>query len=163
MYIEGFIRKNIEYATQTCPANGVNENVCGDIRHCTVQVPFHFSTRIDVLRRPPVFESNTTPEEFEFFTDRLEGCDICADPVIGRNPCDQSFFFTEFYNEKPYTELVRADIAEVDIHHNPISSCCNPSEQSYWNNRKNSCKFNTKSIAKSTSIIVSITTIILQR
>lgn len=131
LFIEGFVRKNIEYATQSCPANGVSENVCGDIRHCTVQVPFHFSTRIDVFRRPPVFENNTTPEEFEFFTDKLEGCDRCADPVIGRNPCDQSFFFTEFFNEKPFTELVRADIAEVDIHHNPMSSCCNPTEQSF--------------------------------
>ena len=45
LFIEGFVRKNIEYATQTCPTgtNAANAvNVCGDIRHCTVEVPFQF-------------------------------------------------------------------------------------------------------------------------
>jgi len=65
----------------------------------------------------------------EFFTDKLQGCDACSDPVIGHNPCGQSFFSTEFFNEKPFTELVRADIAEVDIHINPTISCIVPAEQ----------------------------------
>ncbi|MEK6265659.1 MAG: hypothetical protein N2B06_12980 [Clostridium sp.] len=131
LFIEGFIRKNIEYATQTCPvvANGCG-NVCGDIRHCTVQVPFSFTTRIDFLT-PPKFNENTTATELGYFTDKLQGCDICTDPVIGRNPCDQGFFFTEYFNEKPYVELVRADIVEVDIHTNPTSNCVTPTEQRF--------------------------------
>ncbi|WP_411168401.1 CsxC family protein [Clostridium sp. MB05] len=129
LFIAGFIRKNIEYATQTCMTAGT-PNVCGDIRHCTVEVPFNFTTRIDFIREP-IFVENTTPSELEFFTDKLQGCDACADPVIGRNPCDQSFFFTEFFNEKPFTELVRADIAEIDIHTNPTSSCQTPTEQKF--------------------------------
>jgi hypothetical protein len=129
LFISGFIRKNIEYATQTCPS-GTSGNVCGEIRHCTVQVPFNFSTRVTFLT-PPIFNENTTLSELEFFTDKLEGCDECADPVIGRNPCDQSSFFTEFFNEKPYVELVRADITEVDIHTNPNSCCKNPTEQTF--------------------------------
>jgi hypothetical protein len=129
LFISGFVRKNIEYATQTCPS-GVSSNVCGEIRHCTVEVPFNFTTRVCFLRKP-VFEENTTPSELEFFTDKLQGCDICSDPVLGRNPCDQSFFFTEFFNEKPYVELVRADVTEIDIHTNPISSCQTPTEQRF--------------------------------
>ncbi|WP_346905902.1 CsxC family protein [Clostridium sp.] len=129
LFIAGFIRKNIEYATETC-RTAETPNVCGDIRQCTVEVPFHFTTRIDFLR-PPIFVENTTPSELEFFTDKLQGCDVCADPVIGRNPCDQSLFFREFFNEKPFTELVRADIAEVDIHTNPTSSCTTPTEQTF--------------------------------
>ena len=129
LFISGFIRKNIEYATETCKS-GTSGNVCGDIRHCTVQVPFNFSTRVTFLR-PPVFNENTAQSELQFFTDKLEGCDGCADPVIGRNPCDQSFSFTEFFNEKPYVELVRADITEVDIHTNPKSFCQNPTEQNF--------------------------------
>ncbi|WP_346940685.1 CsxC family protein [uncultured Clostridium sp.] len=127
LFIAGFIRKNIEYATQTCRTAGT-PNFCGDIRQCTVEVPFNFTTRITFLR-PPIFVENTTPSELEFFTDKLQSCDACADRVIGRNPCDQSLFFTEYFNEKPFTELVRADIAEVDIYTNPTLSCIVPTEQ----------------------------------
>ncbi len=129
LFIAGFIRKNIEFATQTC-TTARTPNVCGDIRHCTVEVPFNFTTRITFLR-PPIFIENTTPSELEFFTDTLQGCDVCSDTVIGRNPCDQSFSFTEFFNEKPFTELVRADITEVDIHTNPIMGYTTPTEQKF--------------------------------
>lgn len=129
LFIAGFIRKNIEYATQTCSTAG-SPNVCGDIRQCTVEVPFNFTTRITFIRQP-IFVENTTPSELEFFTDKLEGCNTCADRVIGRNPCDKSDFFTEVFNEKPFTELVRANIAEVDINTNPIVSCGTPTEQRF--------------------------------
>ena len=129
LFIAGFVRKNIEYATQTCPV-GTSVNVCGDIRHCTVEVPFNFTTRVTFLR-PPVFNENTTPFELEFFTDKIQGCDVCSDPVLGRNPCDQSFFSTEVFNEKPYVELVRADVTEINIHTNPTSNCLTPSEQTF--------------------------------
>ncbi|MDR3597369.1 CsxC family protein [Clostridium sp.] len=127
LFIAGFVRKNIEYATQTCITAGT-PNFCGDIRQCTVEVPFNFTTRVTFLR-PPVFTENTTPSELEFFTDELQGCDICADPVLGRNPCDQSFLFTENFNEKPFVELVNAVVTEVDIHKNPTASCTIPTEQ----------------------------------
>ena len=129
LFIEGFIRKNIEYATKTCHKYG-SGNVCGEIRHCTVEVPFNFTTRVTFIRQP-IFRVNSNPSELEFFTDKLHGCDYCADPVIGRNPCDQSFFVTEYFNEKPFTELIRADIAEVDIHTNPEGNCMNPTEQKF--------------------------------
>ncbi len=127
LFIEGFIRKNIEYATKTCSIIE-SPNVCGDIRCCTVEVPFNFTTRINFIREP-IFIENGIQSELEFFTDKLQGCDACSDPVIGHNPCGQSFFSTEFFNEKPFTELVRADIAEVDIHINPTISCIVPAEQ----------------------------------
>ena len=129
LFIEGFIRKNIEYATQTYRTASTS-SVCGDIRHCTVEVPFNFSTRITFIREP-IFVENTSPREVEFFTDKLRSCDSCLDPVIGRNPCDQSSFFTEFFNEKPFTELVKADITEIDIHTNPILNCGTPTEQTF--------------------------------
>ncbi|NSB30264.1 CsxC family protein [Clostridium saccharoperbutylacetonicum] len=117
IFIAGFIRKNIEYTTQTCTVAGT-PNTCGDIRHCTVEVPFNFTTRITFLR-PPIFIENSTLSELEFFTDELQGCNVCSGPAIGRNPCNQSSFVTEFFNEKPFTELIRADIAEVNIHTGP--------------------------------------------
>jgi hypothetical protein len=103
-------------------------NYCGDIRHCTVEDSFSFTTRVTLLNTPQ-FAENTTPLEFEYFTDKLHGCDICADPVLGRNPCEQIFDFTETFNEKPYVELIRARVIEVDIHKNPDRDCCTPTEQ----------------------------------
>ena len=130
LFIEGFIRKNIEYATQDCSAAG-GTNFCGDIRHCTVEVPYSFTTVIDVLRATPIFTPNTNPLEIEFFTDKLRSCDTCAEPVLGRNPCDQGFQFTEYFNEKPFVELVNAVVTEVDIHTNPVVNCAAPTEQTF--------------------------------
>lgn len=126
IFIAGFIRKNIEYTTQTYTI-ARTPNVCGDIRHCIVEVPFNFTTRVTFFRAP-IFVGNITQSESEFFTDGLQDCDVCSDPVIGHNPCHQSSFSTEFFNEKPFTELVRADIAEVDIHTNQTLSCTIPTE-----------------------------------
>jgi len=133
LFIQGFIRKNVEYATQTCPvsSNGAaiaSSNYCGEIRHCTVEDSFSFTTRVTLLNDPQ-FVENTTPLEFEYFTDKLRGCDICADPVLGRNPCEQIFDFSETFNEKPYVELIKARVIEIDIHKNPDHDCCTPSEQ----------------------------------
>lgn len=132
LFIEGFIRKNIEYATQTClTSTAIGTNSCGDIKHCTVEVPFSYTTRISFLdsARLPIFTENTAPSETRFFTDELKSCDVCSDSVIGNNPCDQSFAFTEFFNEKPFVELVRADITEIDINKKPSVSGHNPTEQ----------------------------------
>ena len=129
LFISGFVRKNIEYATQTCIKAGTN-NFCGDIRHCTVEVPFNFTTRVCFLRRP-VFVTNTSPDEFEYFTDSLQACDICEDPIIGGSPCDHGWRFTEVFNEKPYVELVNAADTEVDIHRNPTTGCKNPTEHTF--------------------------------
>lgn len=127
LFIAGFVRKNIEYSTQTCITAGT-ANYCGNIGQCTVEVPFNFTTRVTFIRRP-IFNENTTPSELEYFTDQLQSCDTCSDPVLGRNPCDQSFSFTEFFNEKPFVELVNAVVTEVDIHTNPTVSCTLPTEQ----------------------------------
>ena len=132
LYVSGFIRKNIEYATKGNCYHG-SPNVCGDIKHCTVKVPFSFTTII-TFDRLPIFNRNKTPREIEFFTDELKGCDVCADPVIGGNPCDSSSFFTEYFNEKPFTELVKADIAEVDInqvYEGSEHNCGDPTEQKF--------------------------------
>ncbi|MBD7909781.1 CsxC family protein [Clostridium cibarium] len=120
LFIAGFIRKNIEYEAQTC-TTAETANTCENIRHCIVEVPFNFTTRITFLR-PPIFIKNITTSELEFFTDKPQVCDVCAEPVFGRDPCEQSFLFTEVFNEKPYVELVSATFTEVDIHKNPILS-----------------------------------------
>ena len=120
LFIAGFIRKNIEYVTKACTI-APTPNVCGNIRHCTVEVPFNFTTRITFLRSP-IFVENTNSSELEFLKDGIQGCDVSSEPVIRRNSCDQSSLVTEYFNEKPFTELVRADIAEVNIRANSTLS-----------------------------------------
>lgn len=133
LYISGFVRKNIEYATERCISND-RKNICGDIRHCTVKVPFNCTTRVTFFREP-FFCNNPNPQELQYFTDNLRSCDVCADPVIGRDPCDQNFTTTEIFNEKPFCELVKTCITEVDIHKYPTSInnkfCENPTEQEF--------------------------------
>ena len=127
LFIEGFIKKNIEYSTKTYNSVGTPNN-CGYIRYCNVDVPFNFTTRVNFIREP-IFVGNSIQCEVEFFTDKIKGCDECADPIIGESPCDKSSAFTEIFNEKPYTELVKADIIEIDINTNPSSNCQAATEQ----------------------------------
>jgi hypothetical protein len=128
LFLEGFVRKNIEYATASCVSGGV---VSGSIFHTTGQVNFSVTTRVTFLR-PPVFTTNPSVQELELFEGTLKRCDICAEPVIGRDPCEQDFIHTENFNEKVFCELVTANIVEADIHKNPTPlSCNNPQEQTF--------------------------------
>ena len=127
LYLEGFVRKNIEYATKDCmDADGT---VSGSINHTTVKVLFSSTTRVTFRRQPQIVTNNVTTE-FEMFNDTLKTCDICAEDVIGKDPCEEGFIHNELFNEKVYCELISADIVEADIHKNPKSlGCDNPEEQ----------------------------------
>ncbi len=127
LFVEGFIKKNIEYATKTYSSEGI-PNTYGYIRYSSFQVPFNFTTRINFIREP-IFIGNSIPCEVEFFTDRLKDCDECTDHVIGNSPCDKSSTFTEIFNEKPFAELVKADIIEIDINTNETLNCTAQTEQ----------------------------------
>lgn len=129
LYLEGFVRKNIEYATKDCMnADGI---VSGSINHTTVKVLFSSTTRV-TFRRAPQFIANGATSEFEMFNDTLRTCDACAENVIGKDPCEDGFIHNEVFNEKVYCELISADIVEADIHKNPrVLGCDNPDEQTF--------------------------------
>jgi hypothetical protein len=120
LFVTGFIRNNIEYESKTYTEEKV-ENSSGNIKYCTVEVPFNFTTRI-IYTRPPIFTENTTINEVEFFNGRLKVCDVYKDSVIDCEQYEQSLVFTEVFNEKPFVELVKANFIEVDINRNPILS-----------------------------------------
>ena len=130
LFLSGFIRKNIEYATvQSVCAD--NNAVCGDIRHATVNVPFRCVTKVFYANAP--VQCNTGfSKELEYFTDKLRGCDPCSQKVIGRNPCEQDFVNYECFTEKVYCELEDVKFYEEDIHMNPLSLGCEfPAEHSF--------------------------------
>ncbi|KZL91205.1 CsxC family protein [Clostridium magnum] len=132
LFIEGFIRKNIEYATEECSNDEV---ICGRIKHCTFKVPFKCTTTVCFFRKPvlrgPIFLQNPPTTEAEIFQDTLKSCDVCREPVIGKDPCQQNFKTTEFFNEPIFCELVKAIFNEADIHNCPQTSCTDPTEQSF--------------------------------
>jgi hypothetical protein len=130
LYLEGFVRKNIEYATRDCMTDGI---VSGRINHTTVKVLFRTTTRVTFLRAPQ-FNANDVTSEFETFNDTLRTCDACAENVVGKDPCEEDFQHNERFNEKVYCELVNADIVEADIHKNPtLLDCNNPEQQTFIN------------------------------
>ena len=132
LFIEGFIRKNVEYATEECSGEGV---ICGRIRHCTFNVPFKCTTTVHFFKKPvlrgPIFTPNPPTTETEIFEDTLRDCDVCSEPIIGNDPCQQNFTSTEFFNEPVFCELVSATFNETDIHKHPRTCCENPTEQSF--------------------------------
>lgn len=130
IFIEGFIKKNIEYATAECKDEGV---VSGKIKHTTVKVPFKCTTRVKFTTQP-IFTNNTPQNEIEIVQSTFNLCDPCGESIFGINPCEQSSRFTEFFNEKVFCELVDTEILESDILQKPTGSCCNsPIEQSFQN------------------------------
>ena len=130
LFLSGFIRKNIEYATveSVCAENST---VCGNIRHATVNVPFRCVTKV-YYENPPITNYTGFTKEIEYFTDKLRGCDACAQKVIGRNPCEQDFINFESFTEKVYCELEEVKFYEEDIHMNPASLGCEfPAEHAF--------------------------------
>lgn len=113
LFIKGFVRKNIEYATlkSKCSDKGC---ISGDIRHTTCNVPFICVTKVHFVR-PPVFNRSANSSEAEIFAAKFNPCDPCAEPIIGRDPCQQEFRHFETFNEKVFCELESAKIFEEDI------------------------------------------------
>ena len=127
LFIKGFIRNNIEYETEIDTEVDI-ENACGYIRDCTIEVPFNFTTRITFIR-PPIFIENTITSELKFVNDSDKVYDIYSDSAIGCYPCEQCLMFTEVFNEKPFVELVKADIIEIHINTNETLNCTTQTEQ----------------------------------
>lgn len=114
LFISGFVRKNIEYAT----ADAVcvpNKSISGDIKHTTVNVPFTCVTKVHYVT-PPQINYQENPKESAFFTDMIKGEDFCGQKISGRYPCEQNFEHFEVFNERVYCELEEVKIFEDDIH-----------------------------------------------
>lgn len=136
LFIEGFIRKNIEYATKECSSDGVTS---GKIRHTTVKIPFKCSTTVTfpsphsyskTALRPPMFIPNTPSTEIGQYAERIDTCEPCKEAILGQDSCQQCFTTTEIFNEPVFCELVSATFNECDIHLDP-TICCDPTEQTF--------------------------------
>lgn len=101
VFISGFVRKNIEYATVGSYSNSA---LCGDIRHTTVHVPFQCVTELKDMRTPQL-QYNPSVKEIIYWDEKN----------MGRCMKETDMASEEFFNEKVFCELVHASIHEADI------------------------------------------------
>ncbi|GAB6181505.1 hypothetical protein JCM14036_28240 [Desulfotomaculum defluvii] len=108
--IKGFVRKNIDYSTRLCSNS---EGVCGDIRHCTVDVPFSCMTPVSFTTPPATLLTNTV-EEFEFFRkQKLFGPGFAEkDHLLSGDLSEYNQVSQEFFNELPFCELISARVLD---------------------------------------------------
>lgn len=114
LFIEGFVRKNIEYATIGNCSN--TEGVCGDIRHCTVDVPFRCTTPIKNYCRYPEGPIKNFRKEFQYLREQNLPRNAFAekDRLMSGDFSEFNQFSEEFFNELPFCELVKSQITEFD-------------------------------------------------
>lgn len=98
LFVEGYIRKNIEYSTGECN---------GNLQDRIANVPFSgFAdlTESDFMTLPILGSSAGSRSQF-------------INPKNNHSPrLDKTFFENSvFYNEQPYCELIRADFYELDF------------------------------------------------
>ena len=112
LFVKGFIRKTIDYTTGDCSNR---QGVCGDIRHCTVDVPFELTTPITFITPPATLLTNTVTE-FEYFTQKDLPNQYFAekDILLSGDLSEINQFRTENFNELPFCDLISANIYEFD-------------------------------------------------
>ncbi|MDU5081944.1 CsxC family protein [Tissierella carlieri] len=112
LFIKGFVRKNIDYSTGKC-AN--MEGVCGELHHCTIDVPFECSTPV-TFSTPPAELAVNSSAEFEFFkvSDLPHKHFAEKDKLLSGDFSEFNQIIVENFNELPFCELISARIFEFD-------------------------------------------------
>jgi hypothetical protein len=113
LFISGFIRKNIQYASN--PISCKRSDIQTNIKSLTVNVPFECSTKIESLLSEPVGPLFNTREEFNFMisTPLPEGYPE-KDELLSDDLSQFGQQSTQYFNELPFCELVKAKIIEID-------------------------------------------------
>lgn len=113
LFLKGFIRKNMDYSTiEKCPTT---EEVCGDIHHCTVDIPFECTTPVNFNGLEPATIIPTTSKEFQYFKKQYLPYGYAEkDELLSSDPSEFNQTSTEYYNELPYCELVSSRIVDFN-------------------------------------------------
>ncbi|WP_026476790.1 CsxC family protein [Alkaliphilus transvaalensis] len=112
LFIKGFVRKNIDYSTKDCSSR---KGICGDIRHCTVDVPFECTTPVTFNGTVPAPPIPTTSTEFEYLrTKDLPNTFAEKDKLLAGDLSEFNQISTEFFNELPFCKLISSRIVEFD-------------------------------------------------
>lgn len=116
VFIEGYIRKNIEYDVKTCSKYGA---IAGTIRDTTVHVPFKVYTKVDLKEKPQIIP-NPPAQVARYFDEKRMGKDI--------READRSN--VEIFNEPVFCELEWSAVYDADINEKgkPIHGFLNEEE-----------------------------------
>jgi hypothetical protein len=115
LYIKGFIRKNIQYATP-CPRTK-GDCVASDLRSLTVDVPFECVTNIlpSQFFTLPAIPAFNTRDEFDFFRAQDLGRGFPEKDELLSSDLSQFHQVSEqFYNQLPYCELISSRMVQWD-------------------------------------------------
>ena len=111
LFLKGFIRKNIQYAT---PVAGGRDFVSSNIHSITVDVPFQVVTRLDFLGTPD-FKSNPKTSEFKYFNSvPLPQGFPSKERLLSGDFSEHNQISEEVFNELPFCELLSSKIIEYD-------------------------------------------------
>lgn len=116
LFIKGFVRKNIQYASPSKDIEpSTKTTIASDIHSFTADIPFQCITEIKKFITPPVMPETNNRSEFDF---------LLSKPLPSGHPekdeyqsKDLSQFHqesTQFYNELPFCELISSKIIEWD-------------------------------------------------
>jgi len=113
VFLEGFVRKNIEFATAgQCVSS---ESICGNIQHCIVDVPFRCVTEIEDFITPPCPAIPSKTKEFEYFSSTSLPSDFPEkEKLLAGDLSEFNQESFEFFNELPFCELISSTITEFD-------------------------------------------------
>lgn len=117
VFIEGYIRKNIEYAAKSCSKYNA---IAGTIKDTTVHVPFKFYTKVDFCGASPQITPNPPSVVARYFDEKRMGKNI--------READRSNI--EIFNEPVFCELEWSAIYDADINEKgrPIDKLPNEEE-----------------------------------
>lgn len=122
VFLEGFVRKNIEYATAEQCVDA--DSVCGNIQHCTLDVPFRCVTEIENFITKPEAAIPSKTKEFEYFSSTALPSDFPEkDRLMAGDLSEFNQESFEYFNELPYCELISSTITEFDefLNRTPIA------------------------------------------
>lgn len=117
VFIEGYIRKNIEYATKHCTSKS---GIGGSIKDTTVHIPFKTYTKVNFGGCLPQVKPNFPPLVARYFDQKRMGKNI--------READRSDI--EIFNEPVYCELEWSAVFDADIDNKgtPIDGFINEEE-----------------------------------
>lgn len=116
LFVKGFVRKNIQYAT---PSVEISKNtptsISSDLHSYTVDIPFQTVTEITHFVSNPVMPEMNNRHEFDFFVSKpLPSGYPEKDELLSSDLSQFHQESTQFYNELPYCELISSKIIEWD-------------------------------------------------
>ncbi|WP_226584262.1 CsxC family protein [Halobacillus litoralis] len=111
LFIKGYVRKNIQYAT---PCHRSGKCVSSELKSLTVNVPFECTTSVTLLSPAQLPVANTR-REFDYFRAQELGSGYPEkDKFLSSDLSQFHQESSQAYNQLPFCELVASEILEWD-------------------------------------------------